>query len=81
MCIRDRPIITPKIIAKVKPCITSLPSKKIAKSTTIVVPAVFMVRDRVALIASFIFCFNGRLGNSILYSRILSKITTVSLIE
>ncbi len=52
-----------------------------ASNTTSVVADVLTVRERVELSASSMFSRMSRFGYSVLYSRILSKITTVSFSE
>ncbi len=75
------PITIPKVIAKVKPRITSPPSVSSAISATKVVPEVIRVRLSVSLTLRFITSINGMVLNLIRFSRNRSKTTTVSLIE
>ncbi len=56
------PITIPNISAKIKPRITSPPNRKIANSTTKVVPAVLTVRANVLLIALWMFSRPLRCG-------------------
>ena len=72
---------TPMASATAKPRITSPPKMAIATKTKRVVADVLIVRDNVEFNASFIFSQISRLGYSVRYSLILSKITTVSFKE
>ena len=62
------------------PLITSPPKIAMAIITINVVSEVFMVRDSVLFNAWLAFTSSGILGCRVLYSRIRSKITTVSFI-
>ena len=75
------PITIPTNNANTKPRRFSPPKMKIASNVTRVVSDVFIVRDNVEQIAWLMFCFISRFGYNVIYSRIRSKITTVSLIE
>lgn len=75
------PTIIPTIIATAKPLITSPPNNAIAIITTNVVPEVLIDLTNVLFRPALIFSAKSRFGYKVLYSRIRSKITTVSLIE
>src|SRR5690606_18600657 len=75
------PIITPIINANTKPRIDSPPKINMAKRTKKVVMEVLIVRDSVLFNARLITPATFLLGFSVRYSLILSKTTTVSLIE
>src|SRR5574344_287933 len=73
--------MTPSARAQENPRITSPPKTAIAINTTNVVPDVLTVLDKVLLTAPFTLSLKSLFGYNLLYSLILSKITTVSLIE
>ncbi len=71
----------PNRSANMKPLMTSPPKMNMASNTTNVVPVVLTVRASVELTALLMLSFSLRLGYSVRFSRIRSKITTVLLME
>ena len=75
------PITTPRSKAKVNPLITSPPKRNITSNTKNVLSDVLNVRLRVLLSAILMISVLSRFLYRPTYSLILSKTTTVSLIE